>query len=70
MKVTEVKKRLWLMGWSQSSLVKHTGRSKSEVSMVLNGYRRTASIQEAIARAVGVSVEELFGEWAYSNKKR
>ncbi|MFN3467396.1 MAG: helix-turn-helix domain-containing protein [Candidatus Brocadiales bacterium] len=69
MKVTEVKKRLWVMGWSQDSLVKRTGRSKSEVSMVLNGYRRTASVQEAIANAVGVSVEKLFGEWAHPNQK-
>lgn len=69
MKVTEVKKRLWTMGWSQDSLVKRTGRSKSEVSMVLNGYRRTASVQEAIAATVGVSAEELFGEWAYFGRK-
>lgn len=69
MKVTEVKKRLWMMGWSQDSLVRQTGRSKSEVSMVLNGYRHTATIQEAIAAAVGVSVGELFGKWAHSNRK-
>ena len=70
LKVTEVKKRLWMIGWSQDSLVRQTGRSKSEVSMVLNGHRRTATIQEAIAAAVGVSVGELFGKWAYSNNRR
>ncbi|HHT9132097.1 MAG TPA: helix-turn-helix domain-containing protein [Candidatus Tripitaka californicus] len=70
MKVTEVKKRLWMMGWSQDSLVRQTGRSKSEISMVLNGYRHTATVQEAIAAAVGVSVGELFGKWAYSNNRR
>jgi len=69
LKVTEVKKRLWMMGWSQDSLVRQTGRSKSEVSMVLNGYRHTATVQEAIAAAVGVPVVELFGKWAYSNRK-
>ncbi|MDI6759670.1 MAG: hypothetical protein QMD05_02470 [Candidatus Brocadiaceae bacterium] len=69
MKVTEVKKRLWMMGWSQDSLVRQTGRSKSEVSMVLNGYRYTATVQEAIAAAVGVPVGELFGKWAHSNRR-
>lgn len=70
MKITEVKKRLWLLGWSQDSLVRQTGRSKSEVSMVLNGRRYTPKVQEAIAAAVGVPVEELFGEWAYLYQKR
>lgn len=69
MKVTEVKKRLWMLGWSQDSLVRQTGRSKSEVSMVLNGYRHTATVQEAVAAAVGVPVGELFGKWAYFNRK-
>ena len=69
MKVTEVKKRLWIMGWSQDSLVKRTERSKSEISMVLNGYRHTASVQEAIAAAVGVPVGELFKEWADLKQK-
>jgi transcriptional regulator with XRE-family HTH domain len=69
MKVTEVKKQLWLRGWSQDALVKHTGRSKSEISMVLNGRRYTPTVQEAVAAAVGVPVEELFGEWAYLNQK-
>ena len=70
MKVTEVKKRLWMIGWSQDSLVRQTGRSKSEISMVLNGYRHTASVQRAIAAAVGMPVVELFGKWSHSNDKK
>lgn len=68
MKITPPKKILIAKGWTQRAIAKATGRSRSEIAMVLNGRRFTCSVQEDIARVTGIPVEELFGEWTWSRR--
>ncbi len=70
MKITPVKKRLVARGWTQRKIVQATGRHKTEISAVLNGRRYTNSTQKDIAQVVGLSVQELFGDWSYSKRQR
>ncbi len=70
MKITPPKKILLAKGWTQNEIVQATGRHKGEVSAVLNGSRYTRTVQEDIARVVGMPLEELFGLWAWSNRRR
>ncbi len=69
MKITPPKKILITRGWTQGKIAQAAGRHKSEISTILNGHRFTRSIQEDIARIVGIPLEELFGEWAWSRRR-
>ena len=48
-----------------AALARRTGRTKSEISDVLNGRRFSEGVQEDIAKLLGMGVGQLFGEWAW-----
>jgi len=69
LKLTEVKlrvlKKLAANGWTCAHLARQIGRTQTEVSHILNGKRHTRTVQEDIAKALGMSVGDLFGSWAW-----
>ena len=50
-------------GISLSDIARDLGKNLSVVSRVNRGQRRSRQIEEAIARAIGLSVREAFPEW-------
>jgi len=72
LKLNDPKRRLYGLGLIDleggvpyKPLTDATGRTSDEISQVLNGLRCTPAVQEAIAGLAGMSVGELFGEWAW-----
>jgi transcriptional regulator with XRE-family HTH domain len=61
MKSSEIKKLMTLAGVSQSEIAGRLGVTKGLVYQVINGIRFTKRVRQAIADAVGKSVEELWG---------
>ena len=50
-------------GISLSDIARDLGKNLSVVSRVNRGQRRSRDIEEAIARALGLSLREAFPEW-------
>jgi len=71
-KMTPVKWRLLEKGWLDMEsgypyrrLIEATGIPEYELSQTLGGARNNARVQDAVAKAVGVSVLDLFGDRAW-----
>jgi len=70
-KLTDAKLRVLALmrnlypGTRLSDLAAWIDRSQTEVSYVLNGKRFTQGVQEDVAQALGVTVGDLFGDWAW-----
>ena len=52
-------------GGTCADLARKIGKHRSEVSNVLSGRRCTPDTQQKLAKALGMSVGELFGDWAW-----
>lgn len=70
MKITLPQKKLIAQDWTQTALEEKTGWPRKQISDVVRGRRRTPAIQDAIARAVGLSTRELFGRWAWNFRRK
>ncbi|WP_404818262.1 helix-turn-helix domain-containing protein [Roseobacter sinensis] len=57
-----IKKRLREVGSSLSQIASELGRTNSTITVVSQGYRRSHSVQAAIAYKLGLTPEELFPE--------
>lgn len=57
----ERKERLGFGG--QKKIARRTKRTRGHVSQVVNGSRRDAVVERAVARAIGLPVEEVFPEY-------
>lgn len=62
MKPNEIKSELVLRKITATDLAKQIGVSRPFVSMTIAGDRKTRRIQEAIAKAIGKPIEEVFPE--------
>ena len=60
MKPNERKAAMMLAGVTGAAIARDLGCRGSHVSMVLNGGRRSARVEGAIAKAIGRPVEEVF----------
>lgn len=58
----EVKVQMLKRNINQTDIAKALGLDRSTVSGVVNGHRTSRKIQKAIAEAVGVSYEKLWGK--------
>jgi lambda repressor-like predicted transcriptional regulator len=56
----EIKAKLILLGRHQSCIARQLGISQAAVSLTVHGHRRNPRIQRAIAKAIGVSVNQAF----------
>lgn len=59
----KIKALMMLAGVTNLGIARQSGVSKTWVSLVLHGHKQSARIRLAIARALGVSVEELWPEY-------
>lgn len=61
----EIKAAMILKGISQTEIATELGRDRTEVSAVINGRRTTLYIRQAIARAIGKPLLEVFPDEKY-----
>jgi len=59
MTIWDVRARMGNRGHTEASVARKVGRSRSHVSKVLLGQRRSRLVEEALAEAAGLSVEKL-----------
>lgn len=62
MQTNEIKALMVLKGVKTIDIARHEGVTRTWVSLVLNRHARSRRIRKAIAKALGVSYKDLWGE--------